>query len=99
MASLECIVFVRRQSPDWATLAGDYEADKFIDPSRYRPPPGLPGFPEDIAGCIRVWNDTFSLNFFRCRQILKDLSEHTVRQARNSIFITEDRLRELPILV
>jgi hypothetical protein len=99
MASLDRIVFVRRKSPNWEGLTRDYEAGKAIDPSRYQPPPGIPGFPADLTLCIKTWNETFWTNFFRCRQALKQLSEHTIRQVRNSIFITEDQLRDLPDLV
>jgi hypothetical protein len=99
MSSLDRIVFVRRQSPDWVGLMRDHEAGRFIAPARYSPPAELPGFPDDIAGCIRVWNDTFALNFFRCRAILKSISEHSIRQVRNSILLTDDRLFELPDLV
>jgi hypothetical protein len=99
MESLDHIVFVRRQSPDWELLARDYEAGMTIDPSRYEPPPVVPGFPDDLVGCIRIWNNTFRVNFFRCRQVLKEISEHSVRQVRNSIFLTEERLADLPALV
>jgi hypothetical protein len=99
MAPLDHIVFMRRQSPDWASLTRDYEAGLSIDPSRYQPPSELPGFPTDIAGCIQIWNDTFRINFFRCRQILKELSEHRMRQVTHSIFTTVDRLGDLPALV
>ena len=99
MTSLDCVVFVRRQSPDWEALTRDYEFGLVIDPSRYEPPRGLPGFPEDTVACIQLWNDIFWVNFFRCRLTLKRLSEHAVRQIRNSIFITVDRLGELPALV
>jgi hypothetical protein len=99
MASLDRIVFVRRQSPDWGAMTRDYEAGLFIDPSRYKPPPGVPGFPDDITACIRTWNKTFRPHFFRCRKTLKELSEHCVRQIRHSIFIAEDRLGDLPALV
>lgn len=99
MASLDCIVFVRRQSPDWEALTRDYEAGLFIDRSRYGPPPGLPGFPDDIVTCVQCWNDSFWVNFFRCRDTLKKISELSVQRVRNSIFITDDRLSELPTLV
>jgi hypothetical protein len=99
MASLDCIVFVRRQSPDWEALTRDHEAGIHIDPCRYIPDTEIPGFPNDIAACIQAWNNTFSMNFFRCRQTLKNISEHSVRQVRNSIFITQDKIGELPSLV
>jgi hypothetical protein len=99
MTSLDCIVFVRRQSPDWDALTRDYEAGRFIEPSRYAPPPELPGFPDDTVVCIQTWNQTFWINFFRCREILKRLSEHSVRKIKNSLFITDDQLSELPAMV
>ena len=99
MPSLDRIVFVRRQSPDWEALMRDHEAGAMVDPSRYRPPPDVPGFPEDTVGCIEVWNRTLSVNFFRCRHILKQISDQTVSLVHNSICITDDRLGELPDLV
>lgn len=99
MAPLDYIVFVRRQSPDWEALARDYEAGIPIDPSRYKPRTELPGFPTDIVGCIQAWNDTFPVNFFRCRQILKGLSEHCLHRISKSIITFEDKLADLPGLV
>jgi hypothetical protein len=99
MPSLDCIVFVRRQSPDWRALMRDHEAGAMVDPSRYRPPSDVPGFPGDTVGCIEVWNRTLSVNFFRCRHILKQISDQTVSLVPNSICIDDDRLGELPELV
>ncbi len=94
--SLEQIVFVRRRSPDWQGLASYYEAGLPIDPSSYKPEVRVRGFPEDIVGCIRIWNETFPVNFFRCRAVLKEISEHTLRQVRNAIILSEERIDELP---
>lgn len=99
MIALDHIVFVRRQSPNWTRLADDYEAGRAIDPSRYMPPPGLPGFPSDITACFEVWNKTFGVNFFRCRHILREISERSIRSVSNSIFIDATRLKDLPSIV
>jgi hypothetical protein len=95
---LDHIIFVRRRSPDWRGLACDYEAGMPIDPSRYKRVNVL-GFPEDIDACIRIWNDTFPVNFFRCRQVLKEISERTLRQISNGVIISEDRIGELPAII
>jgi hypothetical protein len=97
--TLHRIVFARRQSPDWDALARDHEAGVAVDPSRYAPRTMVPGFPADIAACIRTWNDIFSVNFFRCRQTLKVLSERCLRQVRQSLIIPIENLSELPALV
>jgi hypothetical protein len=99
MPSLDRVVFVRRQSPNWEALTHDYEAGLAVDPSRYRPPSGVPGFPDNTIECIRTWNNTFWINFFRCRHILKSITERSVNRIKNSILITTDRLDELPALV
>lgn len=99
MTWLDRIVFVRRRSPDWEALTRDHEFGMRIDPSRYRPPPELPGFPDDTVACIQAWNDSFWVNFFRCRRTLKRLSEDCVRQVRNSILLTDDEMAELPARV
>jgi len=54
------------------------------------------GFPEDIVGCITVWNETFPVNFFRCRGVLKEISERMLRQIRNAVILTEERIDEVP---
>jgi hypothetical protein len=95
--SLDGIIFVRRRSPDWASLACDYEAGLSIDPSRYIRV-DVPGFPEDIAACIRVWNETFPVNFFRCRYLLSDISERTIRQIHNAVIISSDQISEVPTI-
>jgi hypothetical protein len=94
--SLDGIIFVRRQSPDWAGLARDYAAGLPIDPARYIPQGRVPGFPDDIAACIRTWNDTFPVNFFRCRQVLKEISQHSLRRIASATVIPEQNLHELP---
>lgn len=96
--SLDQIIFVRRRSPDWQGLACHYEAGVPIDPSRYKPEVRMVMFPEDIVGCIRVWNDTFPVNFFHCRQVLREISERTLRQIRNAVIIPEDRIEEVPVI-
>jgi len=96
--SLDRIIFVRRRSPDWQGLASYYEAGVPIDPSSYKPEVRVRGFPEDIVECIRVWNETFPVNFFRCRGILKEISERTLRQVWNAVILTEERLEELPAI-
>lgn len=95
---LEQIVFVRRRSPDWQGLANCYEAGLPIDPSSYKPEVRVRGFPEDIVKCIRVWNETFPVNFFRCRGVLKEISERSLRQVSNAVILTEERIDELPAI-
>lgn len=95
---LEQIVFVRRRSPDWQGLANCYEAGLPIDPSSYKPEVRIRGFPEDIVKCIRVWNETFPVNFFRCRGVLKEISERSLRQVSNAVILTEERMDELPAI-
>jgi hypothetical protein len=97
--SLNEIILVRRQSPDWAGLARDCEAGMVINPSRYSPRSKLPGFPDDIATCIKIWNDLFPVNFFRCRQTLREISEHSLRQIKRATIVSEDSLRELPTII
>jgi hypothetical protein len=96
---LDHIIFVRRQSPDWAALAHEYEADTPIDPSRYIPRLAVPGFPDDIATCIRIWNETFPVNFFRCRQRLAAISEHSLRQISNARILPPDGIGEVPDII
>jgi hypothetical protein len=97
--SLDAVIFVRRQSPDWEALAHDCEAGTPIDPSRYKPASKVPGFPDDIVACIRTWNDIFPVNFFRCRQALKEISENSLHQIGNATIIADDRLDELPAMI
>jgi hypothetical protein len=92
---LDRIVLVRRRSPDWRGLACDYEAGIPIDPRRYRPT-DVPGLPQDLPRCIRLWNDISPVNFFRCRQTLKEISERTLAQVSGAVVISEDQLPELP---
>jgi hypothetical protein len=97
--SLDQIIFVSRQSPDWGGLAQDYGAGLPIDPSRYEPRSKVPGFPDDIVACIQIWNDTFPMNFFRCRQALTNISQHSIRQISRAKIISDDRLSELPSIM
>jgi hypothetical protein len=92
---LDQIILVRRRSPDWSSLAGDYEAGLPIDPLRYKPT-DVPGLPEDLPLCIRLWNTIFAVNFFRCRQTLKEISERTLARVEGAVVISEDQLHDLP---
>ncbi len=96
---LDEIILVRRRSPDWRSLASDHESGLPIDASRYRPRVDVPGFPADIGACVQIWNDIFPLNFFRCRQVLTEISERTLRQISNAIMISEDEVCDLPGMI
>jgi hypothetical protein len=95
---LNQIILVRRRSPDWHGLACDYEAGLPIDPLRYKPT-DVPGLPEDLPLCIRLWNQIFRVNFFRCRHILKAISERTLARVRSGLVISDDELGGLPAMV
>jgi hypothetical protein len=95
---LEQIIFVVRRSPDWQGLAADYDAGLPIDPARYRRA-DVPGFPTDIVACVREWNAVFRVNFFRCRQVLTEISEHALRQIGNAVIMSQDQIDELPKIV
>jgi hypothetical protein len=82
---LEYLIFVTRRSPDWAALAADYEACRAIAPERYLPPEPVPSFPENVDLCIDAWNEMFAVNFFRCRQVLKTISENLTRQIHRAV--------------
>jgi hypothetical protein len=94
---LDQIILVRRRSPDWRGLACDYEAGLPIDPLRYKPT-DVPGLPEDLPLCIRLWNQIFRANLFRCRQRLKAISERTLARVEGALVISEDQLRDLPAI-
>lgn len=96
---LSDIIFVRRQSPDWECLASDYEAGAPVDPSRYMPKSMVPGFPEDIVACVAAWNDAFPVNFFRCRQVLKEISQRSLCRINHATIIADDRLADLPAII
>ena len=69
------LVLVTRQSPDWAALAADFRAGREIERARFRPDPGVPGFPEDLFALIDLWNERFTVDFFTCRARLKQIAD------------------------
>ena len=69
------LILVTRQSPDWAALAADHRAGREIDRARFRPDPGVPGFPHDLFSLIDLWNERFALDFFTCRARLKEIAD------------------------
>jgi hypothetical protein len=99
MSSADCIVFVLRQSPDWEKLACDQEAGLPIDSSRYKPPGFLQGFPENIEACITTWNDVFPVNFYRCRQTLKDIAVGLLLNVKQALILSEHDAARLPSLL
>jgi len=76
---LDQLIFVTRRSPDWGALAFDYEAGHDIDPKRYVPSEPIPSFPSNVETCIEAWNKEFAVNFFRCRQALRAISNNLER--------------------
>ena len=99
MEKIDCIVLVMRQSPDWESLSQDYEAGLSIDTSRYKPPGFIEGFPNNIETCIQTWNELFPVNFFRCRQTLKDIAAGNLSNVKNAITLSEDNMASLTSLL
>jgi hypothetical protein len=85
---LDRIVLVRRRSPNWSELATEYESGREISIRRYKPP-DVPGLPQDLPLCIQLWNATFSVNFFRCRQMLKEISTECLERVGRAIVMAE----------
>jgi hypothetical protein len=92
--ALDRLIFVRRRSPDWERLAEDHESGTAIDPARYVRV-NVTGFPGDLVARVGMWNRTFPVSFFRCRQGLKEISERALRQVENAVVMSDDRLHEV----
>jgi hypothetical protein len=73
-------LFILRQSPDWHGLAADFKRGLPIDPSRFRPPMPVPGFPGNIVQLVAQWNELMGVDFFSCRSRLKELCEDSIAQ-------------------
>ncbi|MCX7099284.1 MAG: hypothetical protein NTV43_15405 [Methylococcales bacterium] len=95
MTSIDHLVFVMRQSPNWESLAKDYEAGIPIDAARYKPAEFIAGFPDNLESLINNWNNFFPVNFFRCRQTLKEIAVRQMHKVEQSVLLTLD---ELPTL-
>jgi hypothetical protein len=91
------LVFVTRQSPDWQSLAADYAAGTPIDPARFIPPIPVPGFPENLAELIGLWNSRMGIDFFNCRAALKRITDDSIAKIpgalRLSYEIAHERIR------
>lgn len=98
-ADLLKVVFILRQSPDWFGLAQDYTAGGNIDPTRYKPPMHIEGFPPNIEECIAVWNTTFTENFFHCRAVLKTIAHNLLKKVPSSLILQEYDIPSLPSLL
>ncbi|MEF8699735.1 MAG: hypothetical protein V5B36_11655 [Candidatus Accumulibacter sp. UW25] len=90
--TIDFILFVVRQSPDWNALSTEHEAGFFIDPSRYTPGEFIKGFPDHVENYINMWNLIFPINFFRCRKILKDIAFRQISSVKHSIVLQLDDL-------
>jgi hypothetical protein len=82
---LDSIVFIKRQSPDWAALSADYRAGRPIDPRRYVPDHDIPTFPDNIEALIDAWNRRFGIDFFTVRHIIAQLCDQTIRAVRGAV--------------
>jgi hypothetical protein len=77
-------LFILRQSPDWHSLSTDFKKGVKIDPSRFRPPMPVPGFPGRIVQLVAQWNAQMGVDFFSCRSRLKELSDDSIAQIRGA---------------
>jgi hypothetical protein len=59
----------------------------------------VPGFPDDIVGCIEVWNALFPVNFFRCRQVLSGIADRCLRQVSNARVVPLDAIDQIATVV
>jgi hypothetical protein len=84
---LDFVVIVIRQSPDWAALARDWRAGVAIDPPRYQPARAIGGFPDDIVALIARWNALSAVDFFTCRQRLKEIAQATLRRVARAMVV------------
>ena len=81
------IVFVLRQSPDWAALAADHARGAAVAPARYVPDHAVPSFPDHIAACIAAWNAQFAVDFFACRAELTRIAGATLDAVAGSVIL------------
>jgi hypothetical protein len=89
--------------PPWRLLAEELQRSGRYMTELFLPDPLPPGFPVDLLARIKLWNDTFHLDFFTCRARLHDIAQETWRATRApEILYTPDskqlahRVRELP---
>ncbi len=78
-------IIVRRHSPDWSGLAARFAETRQYDGGEFLPDPLPPGFPGNMVELIALWNESFTLDFFRCRARLAEIalsSCHAVDGAR-----------------
>ena len=80
----EMVVFLRRQSPDWAALAQDYRAGRPIDPARFVPDHAVPGFPQRVDRLVAAWNERFRTDFFTVRAIMAQLGAASLAGIANA---------------
>ena len=78
---IERVIFIKRQSPDWASLAGDHRAGRPINPRRFVPDHPIPGFPPNIEALVQAWNERFDIDFFTVRDTIAQLSAANILEA------------------
>lgn len=91
-------VFVRRQSPDWATLSQEYRTGVRVEPWRYLPDHYIPGFPPNVDRAIDRWNGRFDVDYFTSRAILAEISKQSIAsipQARPFSFRERESILDL----
>jgi hypothetical protein len=81
---IDLVVLIKRQSPDWQSLAADYRRGRPIAPERYVPPHPIPGFPPAIETLIDTWNKRFAIDFFTVRAIIAGLSQVCISSVARS---------------
>jgi hypothetical protein len=91
----ETFVFVRRQSPDWFSLAREFRRGARIDPQRYLPDHPIAGFPANVDRAIDAWNERFRIDYFTARTVLAALSERniaSIARARSYTYAQQERI-------
>lgn len=90
---MNCTI-VARHAPDWGQLADIYRRTGRYDATKFLPNPTPPGFPNDLAGRIDLWNNTFSVDFFTCREELSKIARSSWDAVQNASIISSDQLRD-----
>ncbi len=71
---------VPRRTPNWPDLADGFRRDGRYTESDFIPAVLPPGFPDNLAARIDLWNDTLKVDFFACRARLAQIAESSWAQ-------------------
>lgn len=90
-------IIVLRNSPNWEINAKIWQEKQELVPKLFLPNPLPSGFPLNTVDLIRLWNETFKIDFFSIRSLIKKIASKRFIEMRPDHIITQVEFEANPL--